>query len=97
MVTFVVDRSTEVQKDLITVRDNAFRRGGYCYLRRIACEPKLYMAVKKRVTVYNSAKMTLEEVLEVIKEGETQRKNIVRLHTGRSPCLYSRGDQRADG
>ena len=31
--------------------------------------------------------MTLEEVLEVIKEGETQRKNIVRLHTG-DPCLY---------
>lgn len=37
--------------------------------------------------IYNSAKMTLEEVLEVIREAEERGRQTVRLHTG-DPCLY---------
>lgn len=37
--------------------------------------------------IYNSAKMTLEEVLEVIREAEERGWQTVRLHTG-DPCLY---------
>ncbi len=37
--------------------------------------------------IYNSAKMTLEEVLEVMFQAEKEGKMTVRLHTG-DPCLY---------
>ncbi len=49
--------------------------------------PQLLDYRKEACTVYNSAKMTLEEVLDVIYESENQKKTTVRLHTG-DPCLY---------
>lgn len=83
-------------KDLITVRgQRLLEEADIVIYAGSLVNPKLLYGCKETCAVYNSAKMTLEEVLEVIKEGETQRKNIVRLHTG-DPCLY-RGDQRADG
>lgn len=42
---------------------------------------------KAGVEVYNSASMTLEEVIEVMKKGESENKLIVRLHTG-DPSIY---------
>ncbi|MCC8159921.1 MAG: precorrin-4 C(11)-methyltransferase [Oscillospiraceae bacterium] len=39
----------------------------------------------KNARIYNSAEMTLDEVIEVMKIGDT--KEIVRLHTG-DPCIY---------
>ncbi len=47
--------------------------------------PKLLEYAKRDAQIYNSAKMHLEEVIDVMKRGYT--KNIVRLHTG-DPCLY---------
>lgn len=38
-------------------------------------------------SIYNSAEMTLEQVLEVMKDAERTRRTIVRLHTG-DPSLY---------
>lgn len=37
--------------------------------------------------IYNSASMTLEEVIAVMEEGEAAGKKVVRLHTG-DPCIY---------
>lgn len=42
---------------------------------------------KKAVEIYNSASMTLDEVIEVIKNSYKEGKNIVRLHTG-DPSIY---------
>ncbi len=42
---------------------------------------------KEDVEGYNSAGMTLEEVIEVMEEGYAQDKKIVRLHTG-DPTIY---------
>ncbi len=42
---------------------------------------------KKECVVYDSASMTLEEVLAVMTEAENKGKRTVRLHTG-DPCLY---------
>ena len=42
---------------------------------------------KEQVEVHNSASMTLEQVIEVMKEGEAKGKIIVRLHTG-DPAIY---------
>ncbi|MCD8181249.1 MAG: precorrin-4 C(11)-methyltransferase [Firmicutes bacterium] len=39
----------------------------------------------KNARIYNSAEMNLDEVIEVMKAGDT--KEIVRLHTG-DPCIY---------
>ncbi len=47
--------------------------------------PVLLQYAKEDTEIYNSAKMHLEEVIDVMKQGDT--KNIVRLHTG-DPCLY---------
>jgi len=42
---------------------------------------------KKEVKAYNSAKMTLQEVIEVIKNLKDEDKLVVRLHTG-DPSIY---------
>ncbi|MCI8637790.1 MAG: precorrin-4 C(11)-methyltransferase [Coprococcus sp.] len=48
---------------------------------------ELLKYVKKDCKVYNSAYMTLEEVLDVMIRGEKSGEKVVRLHTG-DPCLY---------
>ena len=47
--------------------------------------PELLEYAKDSAEIYNSAKMNLDEVIDVMKQGDT--KNIVRLHTG-DPCVY---------
>ena len=47
--------------------------------------PELLRYAKGDTKIFNSAKMTLDEVIDVMKQGDT--KNIVRLHTG-DPCVY---------
>ncbi len=49
--------------------------------------PELLGFKKENCEVFNSAKMTLEEVLEVMIRAEKEKKTTVRLHTG-DPSLY---------
>ena len=49
--------------------------------------PQLLEDKKETAAIYNSAKMTLEEVLAVMEQAEKEGKTTVRLHTG-DPCLY---------
>lgn len=49
--------------------------------------PQLLDHKKEDCPVYNSAEMTLEEVLHVMKQAEEDNKTTVRLHTG-DPCIY---------
>lgn len=49
--------------------------------------PELLDDRRPGVPVYNSAVMTLEEVVEIMREAEQQGKTTVRLHTG-DPCIY---------
>lgn len=44
--------------------------------------PELLKYAKKTPEIYNSAEMTLEEVLEVMLTNDAKGKNVVRLHTG---------------
>lgn len=53
----------------------------------ITGESGLLKSTKETCEIYNSAKMTLEEVLEVMEQAEREQKMTVRLHTG-DPCLY---------
>ena len=49
--------------------------------------PALLGLVKEDCKIYNSAEMTLEQVLDVMKEAQLLGLDVVRLHTG-DPCLY---------
>ena len=49
--------------------------------------PELLAYKKEDAVVYNSAAMTLEEVLAVMEQAEQEGKDTLRLHTG-DPCLY---------
>ena len=49
--------------------------------------PALLGLAKTECRIYNSAEMTLEQVLEIIRAAEAAGLTTVRLHTG-DPCLY---------
>lgn len=49
--------------------------------------PALLGLAQTGCTIYNSAEMTLEQVLSAVQQAEASGKTTVRLHTG-DPCLY---------
>ena len=49
--------------------------------------PAILALARPDCAVYNSAEMTLEQVLAVMFQAEAEGKTTVRLHTG-DPCLY---------
>ena len=74
--------------DLITVRGKALlEQADVIIYAGSLVNPALLAYKKDGCRVYDSAKMTLEEVLAVMLEGEAAGLSIVRLHTG-DPCLY---------
>lgn len=74
--------------DLITIRGKKFlEEADIIIYAGSLVNPQLLDYAKESCQIYNSAKMTLEEVLDVMKEAEKAEKMTVRLHTG-DPCLY---------
>ena len=74
--------------DLITVRGkNLLEQADVIVYAGSLVNPALLDYKKDGCRVYDSAKMTLEEVLSVMFEAEEQGLTTVRLHTG-DPCLY---------
>lgn len=68
--------------DLITVRGKRFlETADIVIYAGSLVNPQLLSYTKSECELYNSAKMTLEEVLQVMEEGEAARKDTVRLHT----------------
>ncbi|MBR5430285.1 MAG: cobalt-precorrin-4/precorrin-4 C(11)-methyltransferase [Firmicutes bacterium] len=49
--------------------------------------PALLAMCRQDCAIYNSAEMTLEQVLAVMRKAEAAGKHTVRLHTG-DPCVY---------
>ena len=74
--------------DLITVRgQRLLGRADVIIYAGSLVNPALLEYKKESCRVCDSAKMTLEEVLEVMREAEKTGLETVRLHTG-DPCLY---------
>ncbi|MDO5538480.1 MAG: precorrin-4 C(11)-methyltransferase [Eubacteriales bacterium] len=74
--------------DLITVRGQKYlEQADVIIYAGSLVNPRLLEYAKQGCEIYNSAKMTLEEVLDVMYEAEENGKMTVRLHTG-DPCLY---------
>ena len=74
--------------DLITLRGKKFlEEADVIIYAGSLVNPQLLDYAKQDCKIYNSAKMTLEEVLEVMFEAEEKGRTTVRLHTG-DPSLY---------
>lgn len=75
-------------EDLITVRgQRLLMEADVIIYAGSLVNPELLKVKKESCEVYNSAKMTLEEVMDVMIKAENEGKMTVRLHTG-DPCLY---------
>ena len=74
--------------DLITVRGRKLvEKADVIIYAGSLVNPEILRCAKKDCEIYNSAKMTLEEVIEVMKRAESENKDTVRLHTG-DPSIY---------
>lgn len=75
-------------EDLITLRGaRLLEQADVIIYAGSLVNPELLKRAKKGCQIYDSAKMTLEEVVETVKEAEENGRMIVRLHTG-DPSLY---------
>lgn len=74
--------------DLITVRGKSLiEQADVIIYAGSLVNPQLLEYAKKDCQIHNSAYMTLEQVIDVIKAAEHEEKMTVRLHTG-DPSLY---------
>lgn len=74
--------------DLITVRGmRLLEKADVIIYAGSLVNPQLLDYAKAECEIYNSAKMTLDEVIAVMKKAETDKKITVRLHTG-EPSIY---------
>lgn len=74
--------------DLITVRGmHLLEQADVVIYAGSLVNPELLQYTKEECQIYNSARMTLEEVLSVMTEAEEAGKKTVRLHTG-EPSIY---------
>ena len=74
--------------DLITVRGmNLLKKADVIIYAGSLVNPELLEYAGESCKIYNSAYMTLDEVIDVMKNAEAEHKMTVRLHTG-DPCLY---------
>ena len=74
--------------DLITIRGQKALAAADCIIYAGSLvNPALLDYRKEGCEVHNSAGMTLEEVIEVMRQGHGEGKSVVRLHTG-DPSLY---------
>ncbi|MCD8004192.1 MAG: precorrin-4 C(11)-methyltransferase [Oscillospiraceae bacterium] len=82
--------------DLITLRGAERLKGAdvVVYAGSLV-NPVLLGLCREGCAVYNSAEMTLEQVLSVMERGEEEGKDVVRLHTG-DPCLYGAIQEQMD-
>ncbi len=74
--------------DLITLRGKGLiEKADVIIYAGSLVNPELLSWKKENCAVYNSAKMTLEEVIEVMLKAESEGLDTVRLHTG-DPSIY---------
>ena len=74
--------------DLITVRGAALlQQADVVIYAGSLMNPELLALCRPDCRVYDSARLTLEEVLQIISEAEAAGETTVRLHTG-DPCVY---------
>lgn len=82
--------------DLITVRGaRLLERADVVIWAGSLVNPELLAACKTGCKIYDSAHMTLEEVLDVMCAAHERGQDVVRLHTG-DPCLFGAIQEQMD-
>ena len=82
--------------DLITLRGaRLLRAADVVVWAGSLVNPELLVECKESCIVYDSAHMTLEEVLDVMRAADARGEEVVRLHTG-DPCLYGAIQEQMD-
>ena len=75
-------------EDLITVRGmRLLAEADVIIYAGSLVNPALLSYARRDAGIYDSARMTLEEILTVMEQADAEGKNLVRLHTG-EPSLY---------
>lgn len=94
MITFV--GAGPGAEDLITVRgQRMLQEADIVVYAGSLVNPGLLKLCAESCQIYNSARMTLEEVMDVLLKGDADGKRVVRLHTG-DPCLYGAVQEQMD-
>lgn len=74
--------------DLITVRgQRLLEKADVVIYAGSLVNKELLENCSERAEIYNSAELTLERIVEIMRDSEKNGKTTVRLHTG-DPCLY---------
>lgn len=74
--------------DLITLRGaELLKQADVIIYAGSLVNPALLEMARADCAIHNSAKMTLEQVIDVMKQAEAAGRDTVRLHTG-DPCVY---------
>ncbi len=82
--------------DLVTLRAKKFiEEADVIIYAGSLVNPALLLYAKEGCAIYNSAEMTLEEVLSVMEKADADGKEVVRLHTG-DPSLYGAVKEQMD-
>lgn len=82
--------------DLITLRGaELLKKADVVIYAGSLVNPVLLGLCPTQCKIYNSAEMTLEQVLAVMEQAEAEGKETVRLHTG-DPCLYGAIQEQMD-
>ena len=82
--------------DLLTLRGARLLAEAGCVIYAGSLvNPALLAGLRTGCSVYNSAEMTLEQVLEAIRAAEAAGVDTVRLHTG-DPCVYGAVKEQMD-
>ena len=82
--------------ELITVKgQRLLREADVIIYAGSLVNPALLSLAKQGAAIYNSASMTLDEVIQVMEEFTTQGKKVVRLHTG-DPSIYGAIQEQMD-
>ncbi len=74
--------------DLITIRGKKLiEEADVIIYAGSLVNPELLQYAKENAKIHDSARLTLEEVIEIIKTARKENKDVVRLHTG-DPSIY---------
>lgn len=74
--------------ELITVKGkNIIETSGYCIYAGSLVNPDILKYCSKDTRIYDSASMSLEEIINIIKEAKENNKDVARVHTG-DPSIY---------
>jgi precorrin-4/cobalt-precorrin-4 C11-methyltransferase len=82
--------------ELITVKgQRLLREADVIIYAGSLVNPALLAVAKAGTAIYNSASMTLDEVIHVMEQAVAENKNVVRLHTG-DPSIYGAIQEQMD-